>query len=426
MIKKSIFLVLVTAVTMSLQAQDNTRLEEAFFDAEYFLLNGDYADALPYYQGLYSAQPENAMIAYRIGLCYLNIEGKKNLAIGYLERASEKMTSRFREGVLKQTEAPYDALYFLGDAYRINYQFEKAAEAYTRYRGTLLPNDVENMMLIDQELSACRNAPAMMANPVQYTIENLGPVINDAKDNFMPVISSDGKSMAYMSSMKFYDAIMYTRLIKGVWSTPMNIITPDLQSDGDQYVSCLSATGNMLILTKNDDFNSDLYTSVYDGVRWAPVTKMKKDINTKYWESHGYISEDGKTLVFASDRPGGFGGLDLYISRLDANGNWGTPVNMGPDINTALNEDRPFLINNGTTIFFTSQGHYSMGGYDIFKSDLQSSGIWGTPVNIGYPLNTPDDNTLFCPTDDGKAGYISLTREGEGYGKSDIYKIRFK
>jgi hypothetical protein len=425
MIKQSIFLILATVMTLCLQAQDNSRLEEAFFDAEYFLLNGDYSDALPYYQGIYSAMPENAMIAYRIGLCYLNIEGKKNLSIGYLERASEKMTSRFREGVLKQMEAPYDALYFLGDAYRINYQFEKAIEAYTRYRGTLLPDDVEDMMLIDQQLSACHNAPEMMTNPVQYSLDNLGPVINDGKDNFMPVISADGKSMVYMTSMKFYDAIMFTKLVKGIWTPPINI-TPDLQSDGDQYVSCLSANGNMLVLTKNDDFNSDLYTSNFDGLRWEPVVKMRKDINTKYWESHGFISEDGKTLVLSSDRPGGFGGLDLYISKLDANGNWGTPVNMGPDINTALNEDRPFLINNGKMIFFTSQGHYSMGGYDIFSSELQSSGIWSPPLNLGYPLNTPDDNTFFCPTDDGRGGFISLTRDGEGYGKADIYKVRFK
>ena len=117
-----------------------------------------------------------------------------------------------------------------------------------------------------------------------------------------------------------------------------------------------------------------------------PAEKMKRDINSKYWESHGYLSEDGKTLVFASDRPGGFGGLDLYISRINANGEWSTPFNMGPEINTALNEDRPFIINNGSMIFFTSQGHYNMGGYDIFKSELQSNGIWSKPENLGYPL----------------------------------------
>lgn len=425
MIKKTIFLVLVSLLTLGVQAQDNPRLQEGFFDAEYFLLNGDYADALPYYLGIYSAMPDNASIAYRIGICYLNIEGKKNLAIEYLEKAASKVTSKYREGILKQMEAPYEAIYFLGDAYRINYQFDKAIEAYTTYRKTLLPDDIENLIFIDQQLSACHNAPLMMEKPVKFILENLGNVVNDNKDNFNPVVSADGKSLVYMTSMKFYDAVMYSKMIKGEWIPPVNI-TPELQSDGDQYVSCLSAGGDMLILSKDDNVNSDLYISRYDGVRWSAAERMKREINTKYWESHGFITEDGKSLVFASDRPGGFGGLDLYISRLDANGEWGSPVNMGPEINTALNDDRPFLINNGTMIFFTSQGHYNMGGYDIFKSELQSNGIWSKPENLGYPINTPDDNVFFCPADNGKGGFISLTRNDEGSGKADLYRIRFK
>ncbi len=103
-------------------------------------------------------------------------------------------------------------------------------------------------------------------------------------------------------------------------------------------------------------------------------TKLKKEINTKYWEAHGFITEDGSTMIFSSDRPGGFGGLDLYTSKLEQDGEWGKPVNMGPEINTPFNDDRPFLIKNGTILFFASQGHYNMGGYDIFRSDLQYNG----------------------------------------------------
>lgn len=425
MIKKVFFLVLISALTTCLKAQDTYRLQEAFFDAEYFLLNGDYADALPYYQGIFTAMPENAMIAYRIGLCYLNIDGKKNLATEYLEKAASNISSKYREGILRQTGAPYEALYFLGEAYRINYQFDKSIEAYTKYRETLLCYDLENIIFIDQQISACKNAPALMANPVKFTIENLGPVINDNKENFYPVVSGDNKSLIFMTSMKFYDAIMYSKLVKGEWTSPVNI-TPELKSDGDHYTSCLSENGDVLLLSKDDDINSDIYISRFDGLRWSPAEKLKRNINTKHWESHGYLSEDGHTLVFSSDRPGGFGGLDLYISRLEEGDRWSDPVNMGPEINTALNDDRPFIINNGTTIFFTSQGHYNMGGYDLFRSDLQSNGLWSKPENLGYPLNTPDDNVFFCPVDKGNGGYISLTLENEGYGKADLYKISFK
>ncbi|MCI0522889.1 MAG: hypothetical protein L0Y37_04450 [Bacteroidales bacterium] len=424
-IKRLALLLVIASLGFTVTPQDNIRLEEAFYEAEYFLMRGDYSDALPYYLGIYAAMPESAGIALRIGICYLGIEGSKNLAIEYLEKASLRLTAKYREGFAKQTEAPYETLFFLGEAYRINFMFEKAKAAYSRYRETLLTTDIENLLFIDQQIASCNNAPAIMAEPVKFTIESIDSRINDIKNNFFPVISADGQTMVYMTALKFYDAIMFTRVEKGRWTPPVNV-TPEIESDGGHYVSYISNSGDQMILSKDDDLNSDLWITTYDGARWQPAVKMKKEINTKYWEAHGYITEDGSTLIFSSDRPGGFGGLDLYASRLDANGEWGIPVNLGPEINTPFNEDRPFMINGGKTIFFASQGHYNMGGYDIFRSDLQPNGLWSKPQNIGYPVNTPDDNLFFCPTDNGKAGYMSLTRPGLGAGMEDIYLIRFR
>jgi tetratricopeptide (TPR) repeat protein len=424
-IKKFALLLFILTLSIAARAQDNIRLQEAFYEAEYFLMRGDYSDALPYYQGIYTVMPENASIAFRIGLCYLNIEGSKHLSIEYLVQASQKITAKFREGSLRQTEAPYEALFFLGDAYRINYMFEKAKEAYARYRETLLPADIENILFVDQQIAACNNAPTIMSEPVKFTVESISDMINDGNNNFFPVVSADGKSIAYMNSLKFYDAIMFSRIVRNEWTPPVNI-TPELQSDGDHYVSCLSSGGTIMLLSKDDNINSDIWISKFDGARWEPARKLKKDINTKYWEAHGFMTEDGSTLIFSSDRPGGFGGLDLYISKIKEDGEWGVPVNMGPEINTPFNDDRPFLINNGMTLFFASQGHYNMGGYDIFRSDLQNNGLWSKPKNIGYPLNNPDDNIFFCPADNGKGGYMSMTRRDEGAGKDDIYHIRFK
>ncbi len=413
------------AASLVCWSQDNLRMQEAFYEAEYFLMRGNFSDALPYYEGLYSAMPENAGLAYRIGLCYLNIEGSKQLAIEYLEKATQNLTGKFREGSLRETRAPYEALYYLGDAYRINYMFERAREAYARYRQTLLPGDVENIMFVDQQIAVCSNAPALMALPVKFTIDKVDPVINDSNDNFFPVVSADGRAMAFMTSMKFYDAIMFSTMTKHEWSPPVNI-TQQLQSDGNHYVSSLTGNNNTILLSRHDNFSSDLWISHFDGTSWEPAKKLKKGINTKYWESHGFITADGKTLIFSSDRPGGFGGLDLYISRMGDDGEWGTPVNMGPEINTPFNEDRAFLVNGGKRLFFASQGHNNMGGYDIFRSDLQENGLWSTPVNIGYPLNTPDDNIFFCPAEDGKSGYISLTGRDGSSGGADIYRIRFR
>jgi tetratricopeptide (TPR) repeat protein len=424
MCKYTVALIITIFTASSLCAQEMQTLQNDFIEAEYFFVNEDYQDALPYYLQLYEKVPDNANVAYRIGACYLNINGKKNLAIDYLESATKNMSAKTKEGTITQISAPYDALYDLGRAYLINYQFDQAKMAFTRYSGTLLPDDHENLDFINQQIKSCENAKELLSKPILYTEENLGSLFNDDKSNFNPLISADGKSFAFMVSLKFYDAIMLSKLINGKWSAPINI-TPELQSDGDMYISCLSSDGKTLFLSKDDDFNSDIYTSSFDGMTWRPTVRLNKNINTRYWESHGYMSEDGNQLIFASDRPGGFGGLDLYISK-KVKGDWGPAVNLGPEINTSSNEDRAFLINGGKTLFFSSQDHNSMGGYDIFRSDLRSNNLWSQPQNLGYPLNTPDDNFFFFPVDNGNAGYYSIYKESGGYGKEDIYKITLK
>jgi hypothetical protein len=424
MSKRFVCLFLTIAINLSLIAQENTNLQPTFLEAEYFLMNEDYQDALVDYLQIYEKLPDNANIAYCIGVCYLNIPGQKNLSVSYLETASKNMSARHKEGTLSQVTAPYNALFYLATAYRINYKFDKAKETFIKYSGTLLPDDHENLDFIKHEIEVCDMARDLIAKPVSFTEENIGDLFNDDKSNFNPVISADGKSFAYMVSLKFYDAVMFSRLINGKWTAPVNI-TPELQSDGDFYISCLSADGKQLFLSRDDSHNSDIYSSSFNGETWSKTVKLNKNINTKYWESHGFISEDGEQLIFASDRPGGFGGLDLYISH-KVNGDWGPAVNLGPEINTPFNEDRPFLINKAKTLFFASQGHENIGGYDLFRSDMQSNGLWNKPKNLGYPLNTPDDNIFFMPVGDGKSGYYSVMKESTGYGKEDIYKITFR
>lgn len=424
MSKKHICLVVTLLYSVAVFAQETKNLQDSFLEAEYFLMNEDYSDALNYYLQLYEKLPDNSNLAYCIGVCYLNIPGKKNLSVDYLESAVKNMSAKHKEGTISQIAAPYDALYELARAYRINYMFDKAKEAFLKYSGTLLPDDKENLDYIKHEMNVCDWAKKLISEPVAFVEENIGELFNDDKANFNPLISADGNSFAYMVSLKFYDAVMFSRLEKGKWSGPVNI-TPDLQSDGDFYISCLSADGKQLYLSKDDNYNSDIYISSYDGTIWSKAVKLDKNINTKYWESHGFISESGSQLIFASDRPGGFGGLDLYISQ-KVKGIWGPAVNLGPQINTPFNDDRPFLVNKGKILIFSSQGHQGIGGYDLFRTDLQTNGLWSRPVNMGYPINTPDNNTYFMPVGDGKSGYYSIFKESGGFGKEDIYKITFK
>lgn len=424
MSKRIVCLLIILIIPVSSFSQENKNLQEKFLEAEYFLMNEEYPDALALYQQLYEKLPDNANIAYRIGVCYLNIPGQKNLSIDYLETASKNMSSRLKEGTITQVAAPYDALYDLAKAYRINYMFDKAKETYIKYAGTLLPDDTENQDFIKHEILVCEMAKKLIQEPVNYSEENLGEIFNDEKSNFNPVISADEKSFAYMVKMKFYDAVLFSRLVNGKWTSPVNI-TPELQSDGDLYISGLSADGKILLLSKVEDYNNDIYTSTYDGTSWSKAVKLNRNINSKYWESQAFISEDGNRLIFSSDRPGGFGGLDLYMS-VKVNGDWGPAVNLGPEINTQFNEDRAFLICGGKTLYFTSQGHDNIGGYDIFRSDLQSNKLWSKPSNIGYPLNTPDDNYFFNPAGSGNTGYFSIYKDSGGYGKEDIYRVTLK
>jgi len=424
MIKRAVCLFITLVIINSVYAQEDNSLQEQFLEAEFFFMNEDYSDAIGSYLKLYEKLPDNSNLAYRIGVCYLNIPGKKNLSVAYLETASKNISAKLKEGTITQNAAPYDALYELARAYRINYMFDKAKETFEKYSLTLLPDDRENREFIAHEIDICSRAKELIAKPVAFTEENLGEMINDEKTNYNPLISSDGKTFAFMSALKFYDAVMLSKLEKGKWGTPLNI-TPELQIDGDIFISCLSSDGKMIFLSKDDNSNSDIYSGSYNGNTWTKAVRLNKNINTKYWESHGFLSEDGQKLIFASDRPGGFGGLDLYISH-KIKGDWGPAVNMGPEINTEFNEERPFLIKGGKLLFFCSQGHVNMGGYDLFRSELQSNNLWSEPVNLGYPLNTPDDNTYFMPAADGNSGYCSVLRESGGYGKEDIYRIIFK
>ena len=405
------------------KAQDYRLLQNKFLEAEYFFMIDEYADAVDIYLQIYAEMPENANVAFRIGACYLNISGKKDLSVRYLEAASKNMSAKIKEGSVRQLSAPYETLYELARAYRINFNFDKAKEAFLQYKTTLLPNDFENINFIDQEIRSCDFAKTFIANPISFTEENFGELFNDEKSNFNPVISADGKTFVYMSSLKFYDAIMFSRLQNNKWSAPINIYS-DLQIDGKISISCLSKDGTVLYFSIKENDNSDIYYSTFNGITWSPAKKLNNNINTKYWESHAFLSEDGASLIFASDRPGGFGGLDLYIST-KVNNEWGPAINLGPNINTPFNEDRPFFTNNDKTLTFCSQGHDSMGGYDIFRSD-KSNGNWGKPVNMGYPLNTPDDDTYFMPFGNGKSGYVFKAKESGGFGGNDIYKIILK
>ncbi|HQH41128.1 MAG TPA: OmpA family protein [Bacteroidales bacterium] len=416
------FLLLVTLEAFPQAAGE--ALQEVFNDAEYFFMQEFYADALPEYMKVYKRGfADNASINYRIGICYLNIPGQKKEAIPYLQKASQNLTPSYKEGNIKENRAPYDVFLYLGNAYRIDNQLDNAIKAYEKYLELMKNVSNEMTQFALQEINACKNATEMQKHPVPVSKVNLGKPVNSAEANYKPVVSQDESVLIYVNRLKFYDAIYMSRKINGKWSAPENI-TEQLQSDGDQYPCFLTPDGTQLFLTKEDQFNSDIYTSAFSKNQWNKSRPVGKTINSKFWESHASVTADGNHIYFASNRNGGLGGMDIYRSDKLPNGDWGPPVNLGPVINTSLNEDCPFITPDGKKLFFSSQGHSTMGGFDIFCSSLKEDGTWDEPQNLGYPLNTTDDDLFFYPVQDGKAGYMALYEEG-GLGDDDIYRIEF-
>ena len=243
-----------------------------------------------------------------------------------------------------------------------------------------------------------------------------------APSDFFPVVSGDESVLLFNSAQKFYNAVFFSKKVNNKWSSPVNI-TPEIQSDGNQYCSSLSFYGTELYLRVEDNFDADLMVAKYENGIWTKSKSLGKNINTKFWEGNACVSKDGKTLFFSSNKPGGFGALDIYKSLRQPNGDWGIPVNLGNVINSEFNDDAPFITEDGKRLYFVSQGHQTMGGYDIFYSELDNIGKWMEPVNLGYPINTTDDELFFCPVKNGAVAYVGKYSK-TGYGYEDIVRMQ--
>ncbi len=415
-------LILILTVTYPLRGQKIVPTpEDLYADAGEFMESGDYADALPLFLTLKDRGYATANINYLIGECYLNLPGLKTKAIPFLKEAINNVSARYSGTSLAEEAAPARALLFLGIACRLNYDFDNALMYFNSYMQNLDDTDIENRRMAEYHIERCRNARDLMDAPALYTADTLPLQINTTFSNFNPLVTPDEKVMYYMNQLKFYDAVMRVQQSGTGWSEPENL-TPLIKSDGDHYVTGTSSDGDGLLLTCYDPYMAgELYTTTFKEGTWSPLQKME-GINTVFNETHASLSPDGKWLYFTSDRKGGYGGLDIYRSALDQQGKWSTPVNLGPLINSSYNEESPFVTPDGQKLFFSSQGHYNMGGYDIFFSQHDEDGRWLPPVNVGYPLNTTDDDLFYVPLDTGSIAYQS--RFSEITAAQDIIRIK--
>ncbi len=400
--------------------QSVSEMKKIFAQAESYFLYEEYELANPLY--LILETPDNYNIKYKIGTCYLNIPGEKEKSIPYLEEAVKNASYDAKPVSFKETRAPLDAYFFLGKAYMINNDLDKALNTLMTFRNlareTSRKGGMKNLEYVDQEIQACKNAILFKENPVSFSKKLLGSDFNQGSIDDNPAVSFDGNTLVYTEHRGIVNAIFFSKRVRGVWQPPVEI-TAELNCGEDCSSCSLNSDGTLLFLYKTDNYDGAIYSSDYVNGTWTPIKKLNKNINTKFYESHASISADGKKLYFTSNRSGGQGNLDIYVSEKDATGDWGPGVNLGTAINTPYNEDTPFVTANDSLLYFCSEGHNSMGGYDNFRSQKEGSG-WKPPTNLGYPINTTDDDKFYQPVNNGLNAYYSMTTD---YKKKEIFYL---
>lgn len=398
--------------------------KKLFFKADKALELGDFLNALNMYKIIYASDSTNSELNFKMGLCSYEIRKFRKTALHYFERTS---TSEFPE-----------TNYYLGRLYLGQRNYEKALACLTQFKYL---KDVEDHS--DKEINdliAKCNTAKLMESKVDRSIEikNLGDTINTEYPEYAPLIPAEENFMLFTSRRKnsvwkqhdtlgdFFEDIYISRKKDKDWM-PAELFDSGVNTAVHDAGTGLSADGEKLLLyrTSKDLRSGDIYESNYRDGKWTTPEMLGNIVNdAEYVESSACYSPDGNTIFFSSNRPGGYGGKDLYLVKKLPNGKWGAPFNLGPTINTEYNEDAPFVHPASNVLFFSSEGHENMGGYDIFKSSFDETSNFAVPTNLGCPVNTVDDDIFFVLSTDGSQGYLSSEREG-GYGSQDIYSVYF-
>lgn len=422
--RRSLTILLLLAAT-SLAAQKNyKRLHNQMLDqAKLLLANGEYKEAAKLYKRLVPVDSGFVEVWYEMGLCMANIPGQREQAVPYWEHA-------VRGG---HTEAFHE----LGSARHRQQRFDEAIDLFNQYKQKFqrAVGDVE----VDRSIAMALTAKELVKHPIDVKIRNMGAMVNSEAHDYCPLVTADGNMMYFTSrrqgtrgglkdnSGQWLEDIYMARRIDEIWTNAVNAGHPLNTMTHDATVG-LSPDGSSMIVyrTQRDLQSGDLYEARMHAQVWQEPVLMSDKINSPAHEPSASIAPGGDEIYFCSDRPGGFGGRDLYRIRRLPNGEWSLPLNLGPNVNTPFDEDAPFIHSDGTTLFFSSKGHGTMGGYDIFKVMLTDPDMngWSIPENMGYPLNTVNDDIYFCLSEDGHTGYFSSERPG-GIGMQDIYQVTF-
>jgi outer membrane protein OmpA-like peptidoglycan-associated protein/tetratricopeptide (TPR) repeat protein len=388
-----------------------------------------FKQAQPFLQKAQEFNPNNAELNYMLGVISFNLNPQSESSVRYLEKAHTLNTGKL----------PADLTYFLAWACQFQLRWDDAIKYYQMQLDVLRTDVKRNAIAIEdvnKKISECTVGKTETANPQRTFVDNLGPNINTSYPEYSAFISADESMMVLTARRENstggkldegdgwpFEDLYITQKVNGKWQ-PVQNFGPLVNSPEHDATSGLSSDGTTMFIFKyKEKDGGDIYMSNLVGNTWSKPEHLGKNVNSKFHESSVSLSYDAKRLYFISDREGGLGAGDIYFSDKDIKGQWGTAQNVGPSLNTKYGEEGVFIHPDGKTVYFSSKGHKTMGGYDIFKSTFEN-GKWSEPENMGYPINGPDDDVFFVINGSGHHGYFASSKQG-GFGDKDIYRITF-
>jgi len=409
---KKLFLLTVTFFTLLSSALAQNELDPATF-----YKFGNFDQALDLYLKEYPSKSGDEELNYRIAVCYLNTNSDKAEALKYIKASKDKGS--------KQD----DVLLLLGQAYMFNHNFSDAKSAFDQYKSST--NKIDDISNADKHIAFCVNAEKYMANPLNVRFMNLGKYVNTQKSEFFPLTDYDEEFIVFNTNQRYIREfneyildIHWTNYKYGKWNRSKSVSSKINTTDYEYLAGAGLDLSEIFIMPDTYENSGDLFVSLRNNKRYENPVVITEPVNdAKSEEKTATISPTGDTLFFSSDREGGFGGQDIYYS-LRVGGGWGIPQNMGEAINTPYNDAYPQFNPDGK-FYFASEGHTSMGGYDVFRSSFNSvKAEWGKPENLGYPLNTVFDDYNIALSTNGRYGYVAQIQK-DGFGEYDIYKVVF-
>lgn len=430
---KATFLLLGSLLlSLMVVGQSQHKILELKLKAGEFFKEKNYLKAEEFYRKIDNLAPEEPTHYYPLAVSLLNLH-RKDEALKYFVLAKNS-----------DIEHGNTLNYYLGKAYQLEYQFDSSIVYYKTYLQGLTDLEKNNHDLLDEiryEMSCCVNAKKHLKDSSNIEVINFSPVINSKYPEYGMLFTADEKTVIFTSGREgttggrrdeidgmYYEDIYISHLKDSTWSEPEKIDNRINTKNHDASVA-LSHDGHKMIFYRYSmdalfHKSGDLYITEYVKGRWSKPDHLESGINSKGWEPSACFSLDDERLFFSSNREGGFGGTDLYVIEKVRDGSWGKPENLGPLINTDKNEDAPYLHPDGETFYFASEGHGSVGGYDIYKTTIEDEHglLFSAPENLGFPINTPDDDLDFHVSPNGKRVYFADNRD-EGLGDKDIWYV---